>query len=214
MSGLSNESDLMLLVKLATISAHKRIELKLFGYTPPRDRSLYSDKYWQVWDKGFEIVKELVRRRRLTNVSHSLSHIWPLIDPFFTSDYECYYQYCLPVTVTETDLESLCRAIINENDIKVGSFRLMPLRSDFITDAYGVDTYGTIWGLSKDGGEFTEPFDNDGFSMAKHVFYEVNQVMPEKSSYGKFAERLDYASWSPYDPPYIPLLMRLEHGYE
>lgn len=214
MSGLSNVSDLMLLAKLATISAHKRIELKLFGDTPPRDSSPYSEKYWKVWDEGFEIVKELVHRRRMSKVSLATSQLWPLIDYTFTSDYECYYQHCLPVTVAETDLEALCRAIINENDIAIGSFRLMPIRTDFITDGYGVDTYGTVWGLSKDGGEFTEPFDNDGFSMAKHVFHEVNQVMPDKNSYGKFAERLDYASWSPYDPPYIPLRMRLEHGYE
>lgn len=212
---LKSMSNFQLVVKLAVITASKKIEEKQFGSVPRRDaNSRHADKYWDSWDYGFDIVRDLVRRRRVTDISLENHSLWGYIDDSFRSAYQFDYQYGRPVTVPANDFEALCAAIFLKNGIAIGEYQLKPTGQGFITDPYGVDSYGTIWGRCFGAAEFLRVDENDCWSMAKNLYFLVNGAMPDTKLYGESAENLDFNSWSIYDPPYVPLRRRVELGYE
>ncbi|MCG9575431.1 hypothetical protein L1D14_04190 [Vibrio tubiashii] len=215
MTPLKFMSEQQLVVRLAVITASKKIEKKVFGSVPVRNMdSSLSSRYWDAWDSGFDVVNELVQRRRISGNSVSSSYLWDYIDDSFKNQYESSYDYCRPVTIDMLDFEALCKAIYLENDIQIGSYRLKPLREDFISDGYGGDNYGTVWGRFNEDKEMVEIDESGGWYMALELYALVNGERPDKHTYGDWAERLDSNSWSVYDPPYLPLRKRVLLGYE
>lgn len=206
-----NFSESQIITKLACISANHRIEVSLFGEVPLRDEKPHSVLYWSSWDESFPLLDALVKLRRTVGNQDIENSLWSLVCKPLKDYFYSEYQYKLPVVIQESDFDGLCGAILNENTITIGKYILEPLGSGEITNAYGEDKYGTVWGLlNLDLTLIEKKQDCDEWAMANQIYSMVNGSTPNSDCFGKNAEQLDLSSWSIYDPQYVPLLKRAE----
>ncbi|MDA0152241.1 hypothetical protein OH460_08005 [Vibrio sp. Makdt] len=171
--------------------------------------------YWSNWDEGFPLLDALVILRRGLGKQDIENSLWSLVCKPFKDYFNAEYQHKLPVVIQESDFDGLCGSILNENTITIGDYIIEPIGSGELTNAYGEERYGTVWGIfNLDFTLVEKKQDCDEWEMANQLYSMVNGSAPNSDCFGENAEQLDLCTWSIYDPQYVPLLKRAEAELE
>lgn len=190
------------LLELAVISSSVQMHRDSFSHEltrSPLGVTNINTQYWDRWDSGMELAAQLALFCRTVNYDAKTSNFWPLVDVAFQREFVRSYEFNRSISVAVSNFDSLCHGVINDNQIHMGSLRLVPGQLEETTDHYGLSVRWRVWhhyeGLDTTGTRLH----TDNFSIARESFYKVNGRYPEPSDYGPNAKLLQGWSSSIYD---------------